>query len=124
MANGRILYIFTRKSFAYAVAFGVVGLAFYYVIGVLLKYKMAGIITAIAVAAIGYAIATFKMPNISKFEITKKTAGEKLDDIILRWLKFKSKNNRIYVLYTEEEKKNGDISVSYTHLTLPTILRV
>ena len=109
MANGRILYIFTRKSFAYAVAFGVVGLAFYYVICVLLNYKMAGIITAIAVAAIGYAIATFKMPNISKFEITKKTAGEKLDDIILRWLKFKSKNNRIYVLYTEEEKKNGDI---------------
>ena len=108
MANGRILYIFTRKSFAYTVAFGVVGLAFYYVIGVLLKYKMAGIITAIAVAAIGYAIATFKMPHISKFEITKK-AGEKLDDIILRWLKFKSKNNRIYVLYTEEEKKNGDI---------------
>lgn len=70
---------------------------------------MAGIIAAIAVAAIGYAIATFKMPNIPKFEITKKTAGEKLDDIILRWLKFKSKNNRIYVLYTEEEKKNGDI---------------
>lgn len=109
MESGRILYIFTRKSFAYTVAFGVVGLAFYYVIGVLLKYKMAGIITAIAVAAIGYAIATFKMPHISKFEITKKTAGEKLDDIILRWLKFKSKNNRIYVLYTEEEKKNGDI---------------
>lgn len=109
MANGRILYIFTRKSFAYTVAFGVVGLAFYYVIGVLLKYKMAGIIVAIAVAAIGYAIATFKMPNIPKFEITKKTAGEKLNDIILRWLKFRSKNNRIYVLYTEEEKKNGDI---------------
>lgn len=109
MESGRILYIFTRKSFAYTVAFGVVGLAFYYVIGVLLKYKMAGIIAAIVVAAIGYAIATFKMPNIPKFEITKKTAGEKLDDIILRWLKFKSKNNRIYVLYTEEEKKNGDI---------------
>lgn len=109
MANGRILYIFTRKSFAYTAAFGVVGLAFYYVIGVLLKYKMAGIISAIAVAAIGYAIATFKMPGIARFEITKKTAGEKLDDIILRWLKFKSKNNRIYVLYTKEEKKNGDI---------------
>ena len=104
MESGRILYIFTRKSFAYTVIFGTVGLVFYYVIGVLLKYKMAGIISAILIAGLGYVIATFKMPGIAK-----KTAGEKLDDIILRWLKFKSKNNRIYVLYTKEEKKNGDI---------------
>ena len=109
MESGRILYIFTRKSFAYTVIFGTVGLVFYYVIGVLLKYKMAGIISAILIAGLGYVIATFKMLGIARFEITKKTAGEKLDDIILRWLKFKSKNNRIYVLYTKEEKKNGDI---------------
>ncbi len=73
----------------------------------MLKYTMAGIITAVIIAAIGYGIATLRMPGITKFEVTKKTAGEKLDDVLIRWIKFKAKGNRIYV-YTKEEKKNGN----------------
>ena len=37
------------------------------------------------------------MPNAAAFQITKKTGGESLDDILKRWIKFKLKNNRIYV---------------------------
>ena len=54
-------------------------------------------------ALIGYSVATFKIPNTTAFEFTKKTGGENIDDIIRRWLKFKFQNkNKIY-LYTEEK---------------------
>ena len=53
---------------------------------------------------IGFAIATFRMPNSNNLEITRKTGGEKIDDIIIRAIKFKLKKNRIYV-YTKEENK-------------------
>ena len=57
----------------------------------------------VILALIGFGIGTLKMPNTSAFEITRKTGGENIDDIIMRWLKFKFKNkNKIYV-YTERE---------------------
>ena len=43
------------------------------------------------------------MPETNSFEITRKTGGERIDDVILRAIKFKMKKNRIYV-YTKEEK--------------------
>ena len=55
----------------------------------------------VVLALIGFGIGTLKVPNTSAFEITRKTGGENLDDVIRRWLKFKFKNkNKIYV-YTE-----------------------
>lgn len=53
---------------------------------------------------IGFAIGTFKVPESNNFEITKKTGGEDIDEVILRAIKFKNKKNRIYV-YTKEETK-------------------
>ena len=52
--------------------------------------------------AIGFAIATLKIPDSNNLELTRKAGGEKIDDIIIRALKFKAKKNRIY-LYTKEE---------------------
>lgn len=54
--------------------------------------------------AIGFAVATFKIPDSSNLELTRKTGGEKIDDVIVRAIKFKLKKNRIYV-YTKEENK-------------------
>lgn len=54
--------------------------------------------------AIGFAVATFKIPDSNNLEITRKTGGEKIDDVIVRAIKFKLKKNRIYV-YTKEEDK-------------------
>lgn len=60
-----------------------------------------GLILLILFALIGFGIGTLKVPNSTAFDITRKTGGENLDDVILRWLKFKFKNkNKIYV-YTE-----------------------
>lgn len=53
---------------------------------------------------IGFVIGTFKMPEFANFEITKKTGGENIDEVILKAIKFKNKKNRIY-LYTKEENK-------------------
>lgn len=53
---------------------------------------------------IGFSIGTFKIPESSSFEITKKAGGSNIDEIIVRAIKFKKKKNRIYV-YTKEENK-------------------
>ena len=63
-----------------------------------------GAILTVFFGLIGFAIGTFKIPESANFEITKKTGGENIDDVILRAIKFKNKKNRIY-LYTKEENK-------------------
>ncbi len=55
--------------------------------------------------AIGFAIATFKIPDSNNLEITRKTGGEKIDEVILKAIKFKLKKSRIY-LYTNEKEEN------------------
>ena len=57
-------------------------------------------------AVIGFVIGTFKMPNLSRFEITRKTAGENIDDVIKRGIKFKMKKDKYYVYDTKEENKD------------------
>ena len=54
---------------------------------------------------IGFVVGAVKIPTVSGLPITKKIGGESIDQIILRYIKFK-KTRKIYV-YTKEEKKNG-----------------
>lgn len=82
---------------------GGIGLVFYYIFS-LINWTYVGIGAAVAVAAIGFAIGTFKVPESGAFEITRKAAGANIDEAILRYIKFKKKKNRIY-LYTKEGKK-------------------
>ena len=78
--EGRILYIFSTKGL---------------------------ICTCIGVGiGLGFAIGTLKVPETNGFEITKKTGGENIDDVILRWIKFKKNGNKIYVFKSEEETKD------------------
>lgn len=100
--------IFTTKSLIYTCATGAVGLIFYYIFGKLLGFTWLGIGLTIFFAAIGFAVATFKMPDTNSFEITRKTGGENIDAVFLRWLKFRKKKNVIYTyLGTKEEENNG-----------------
>lgn len=100
--EGRILTIFSYKALAYTVVGLILGFIFYYVFN-LIHLKVIGIIMMIIFALIGFCVGTLKMPSTKQFEITKKTGGEKIDDIIVRLIKFKMKKNRIYI-YTKEEK--------------------
>ena len=100
--NGRILYIFTTKS----IIGSVIGLAIGYVFYCLLKTFLGkiGLILTLIFAAIGYGITTLRIPDNSSVGIFKKVGGDKLDEVILRAIKFKAKGKRIYI-YTKEENK-------------------
>ncbi|MCI9366082.1 MAG: hypothetical protein HFJ54_05990 [Clostridia bacterium] len=68
--------------------------------------EIIGIVILVLLALIGFLIGTLKIPNSVAFELTRKTGGENLDDVIMRWLKFKFRNkNKIYV-YTEGGTKD------------------
>ena len=102
--ENKILFIFSMKSFLYTAIGGLLGVLFYYILS-LLKLGTIGLILIVLFAFIGFAIGTFKIPEINKFKFSKKVGGESIDNVILRYIKFKQKNNKIYV-YKEEETKD------------------
>ena len=53
-------------------------------------------------AIFGFVIATFKVPHINKFEITRKAAGNNIDKVIFESIKFKFNNKKLYVYDTDE----------------------
>ena len=103
--EGRILYIFSTKALIYTCIGAVIGLIFYFIFKIL-GLSIVGIIITLLFAVIGFAIATLKIPESTAFEITKKTGGENIDDVILRWIKFKKNANKVYVYKLEEETKD------------------
>lgn len=103
--EGRILFIFSTKSIVYTAIGGGFGLIFYFIFS-MLGLTLLGIVITLIFAAIGYAIGMFKVPEANGLEITKKTGGENIDDVIKRYIKFKKNSNKLYV-YTKEEDFNG-----------------
>lgn len=96
--------IFSTKALILTVAMAVVGLIIYGILK-MLGLKIVGIICLVIFALIGFVVGTCKMPQIDSIKVARETAGENLDDIIKRAIKFKLKKNRIYV-YAKEEKDN------------------
>lgn len=100
--EGRILF-FSYKALVYTVVACIPGGLLFFVI------KSINLIAAWVVlgifAFIGFGIGTFTMPNTRSFEVTRRTGGEKIDEIITRYVKFKMKKNRIYV-YEKKEEEN------------------
>ena len=101
--EGRILFIFSTKALIYTVGGGVIGLPFYWLFG-LFKLKMInpGIIIIVVLALLGFLIGTIKMPSTERFKVTRLVGGENIDDIILRYIKFKRQKNKIYITKEEE----------------------
>ena len=104
--EGRILFVFSTKALIYATIGAVVGLPFYLIFSIL-NLNIVGIIAILLFALIGFAIATFKVPEISSIQATKKVSGEEIDDVIKRFIKFKSQHNKIYVYDREKEVEKG-----------------
>ena len=65
-----------------------------------------GLIITAFLGLIGFCIGTLKIPESSAFEITRKAGGENLDDVIIRWIKFKKNGKKIYIYAKEEETKD------------------
>lgn len=102
--EGRILFIFTTKSLIYSVIGAVAGLPVYFILSAL-GMTMIGIGAVAVFAVIGFIIGTLKMPELGKFEFSKKTGGENLDDIIKRAITFKTKGKKVYIY---KEGENND----------------
>lgn len=100
--EGRILYIFSYKALVYTGVGIFVGFIFYKLFS-FIKLGKIGIAILIIMALVGFIIGTCKIPNSKNWEITKKCGGEKIDKMIIGWLKFKQKKNRIYINTKEEE---------------------
>ena len=111
--EGRILYIFSTKGLIYTVVGLAIGLVFYFIFKIL-GMQMIGIGIDIFCGAIGFAIGTLTVPDTKKFEFTKKTGGENIDDVIKRFIKFKKSNNKIYIRkdvlkeYKKSELQGGE----------------
>ena len=103
--ENRILFIFSTKSLIYTVVAAGIGLIFYFIFK-LLNMTMVGIAIVALFALLGFGIGTIKVPEIAKFEFSKKTGGENIDDIIKRAIKFKQKRNKIYIYDDKEENTN------------------
>ena len=100
--EGRILFIFSTKALIYSGIGALIG-GIFYIIFNLLGLTLVGIAVVVVFALIGFVIGTFKVPNIERFEFSRKTSGENIDDVIKRAVKFKMKKEKLYV-YTKEEK--------------------
>ena len=99
--ESRILYIFSTKALIYTIVGMGIGLIFYFIFKVL-GMQFIGILADVVCGAIGFAIGTCKIPDNKKFEFSRKTGGENIDDVAKRWIKFKKKKNRVYIWKEED----------------------
>ena len=70
--EGKILYIFSTKGLIYTAIGIAIGLLFFYIFR-LIGMTTVGFVVMAVFGAIGFAIATFKIPDTKKFECTTKT---------------------------------------------------
>lgn len=103
--EGRILYIFSTKALIYTSIGAGIGIIFYFIFK-MIDLGVVGLIITTILGLIGFCIGTLKIPESNAFEITRKAGGENLDDIIIRWIKFKKNGKRIYIYTDKEETKD------------------
>lgn len=94
--EGRILFVFSTKAMIYTFIGVLVGLVFYFIFS-LIGLTILGWIFIGILGLIGFIIGTFKVPDSNAFEITRKTGGENIDDVIRRAIQFKMKKGKVYV---------------------------
>ena len=97
--EGKILMIFSKKSFIGTIIGAAVALVTLYPICAILGFSLIGIVCVLLFGLIGFAITSLKMPNSQNFEILRKTGGEDIDEILLRLLKFKKGGKKVYSYY-------------------------
>ncbi len=101
--EGRILYIFSTKALIYSFVGALIGGIFYLLFNAI-GLTIVGLIFVVIFGVIGFSIATFKVPKIKTVESIRDVSGENIDDVIKRYINFKRKNKKRYVLFTKEEK--------------------
>ena len=98
--EGKIFYIFSIKALIYTVVGIAIGAIFYFILN-MFGLGMVGIIIMGILALLGFIIATLKIPDTNGIELTRKAGGQSIDEIIIRYFKFKMNKKKIYV-YKQE----------------------
>ncbi len=112
--EGRILYIFSYKALIYTGIGVLIGIVFNLILS-LFGLNIVGYILIGVLGFIGFGIGTFKMPNLPFLKSARLAAGEQIDEVIKRAIKFKTNKDKLYVYTTEqvetpqktEEKEGG-----------------
>lgn len=92
--EGRLLYIFSTKSLITTAIGGTIGFILFYIFSAV-GVKVVGIVLLAIFALLGFAAGTVKIPPITGIKFTKNIAGDSIDDIIVRYIKFRL-NKKIY----------------------------
>ena len=105
--EGRLLYIFSTKSLITTAIGGTIGFILFSIFSAV-GVKMIGVILLAIFAVLGFAAGTVKIPAITGIKFTSKIAGDSIDDIVVRYIKFRI-NKKIYTyvdsnVVTKEEK--------------------
>ncbi len=108
--EGRILYIFSTKALIYTVVGLLIGFVFKWLCNFLGQmvtsvagvFNIIGVILIILLGLLGFILGTFKVPQIDKFEITRKAAGVNLDTVVKEYIKFSLRKNKCYVYDTRD----------------------
>lgn len=103
--EGRILFIFSPKALIYTCIAGGLGFVVYSILGAI-GLGTVGMVLGVALAGIGFAIGTFKVPKVNA-KAFRDIGGEKIDDVIKRYIKFQKKKNTIYVYKEAKEKEEN-----------------
>ena len=98
----RLLYIFSIKSLLFTIAFGLVGVLFFFLFK-MINLTFVGIGFVIFFAVIGFIVGTLKIPDSPIVGKLRKAVRESISDILFRWLTFK-KRKRIYIYRGGNEK--------------------
>ncbi|MEG2311053.1 MAG: hypothetical protein RSB76_03595 [Clostridia bacterium] len=105
--EGRLLIIFTVKSFITTAICALFGGAIWYVCGNNFNMGlMPGLIITSFFGGIGYIIGAAKIPDSKYVGKFRKAGGENLSDIIIRFITFKQRK-KVYIYNLKRENKGG-----------------
>lgn len=106
----RILYIFTIKSFAFTVVFGLLGLLAWKIISSITG--LTGLVkTLICIgifAIVGYVIGALKIPDSPFVGPLRKAGGENVSDILLRMITFRRRKKIYRYNFDRKIEENND----------------
>ena len=98
--DARILLIFTPKGFIGTLAGLFIGVIFFSIANIF-KATIVGWVLLAICAGLGFTIGQVKIPESNAFSLFKKTGGEYIKDIIMKYIRFQ-KTKKIY-LYDETD---------------------
>ena len=107
--ESRILYIFTIKSFAVTLAFGLIGVLVYFILSKLFNISIVGAIIMVAIfGGIGYALSAITIPDVPAMGPLRKAGGENIGAILLRLITFKKKKKVYLYNYKRDLNQGGE----------------